>query len=206
MRDQGRLVEWFDEKGYGFIQPQDRTKSRVFLHIKDFAKRGPRPIVGCALEYTVVVARKGQFTAKSVVYLNVQQSRSTSATFESFPQKQSSKLDKMTIVIIIYWLILFTLDTMGKLPSAYFLLSIICSVVTYFLYKKDKTSAVSGEWRVPEVTLHIFAILGGWSIAWFMQQKLRHKTQKKSFRQMYWFTVLLNLVLTVVIASGVIQF
>ncbi|MEK5789751.1 DUF1294 domain-containing protein, partial [Acinetobacter johnsonii] len=21
MRDQGRLVEWFDEKGYGFIQP-----------------------------------------------------------------------------------------------------------------------------------------------------------------------------------------
>ncbi|NLN57541.1 MAG: DUF1294 domain-containing protein, partial [Gammaproteobacteria bacterium] len=21
MRDQGRLVEWFDEQGYGFIQP-----------------------------------------------------------------------------------------------------------------------------------------------------------------------------------------
>lgn len=38
MRDQGRLVEWFDEKGYGFIQPDDAEKERVFLHIKDFAR------------------------------------------------------------------------------------------------------------------------------------------------------------------------
>ena len=30
MRDQGRLVEWFDEKGYGFIQPDDAEKERVF--------------------------------------------------------------------------------------------------------------------------------------------------------------------------------
>ncbi len=53
MRDQGRLVEWFDDKGYGFIQPNDASKICVSLHIKDFAKPGPRPIVGCALEYIV---------------------------------------------------------------------------------------------------------------------------------------------------------
>lgn len=52
MRDQGRLVEWFDDKGFGFIQPNDASKGRVFLHIKDFAQRGPRPIEGCALEYS----------------------------------------------------------------------------------------------------------------------------------------------------------
>lgn len=40
MRDQGRLVEWFDDKGYGFIQPNDKHKDRVFLHIKDFASKG----------------------------------------------------------------------------------------------------------------------------------------------------------------------
>ena len=49
MRDQGRLVEWFDEKDYGFIQPNEPNKGRVFLHIKDFARPGPRPIIGCAL-------------------------------------------------------------------------------------------------------------------------------------------------------------
>ena len=40
MRDQGRLVEWFDDKGYGFIQPNDAHKDRVFIHIKDFARTG----------------------------------------------------------------------------------------------------------------------------------------------------------------------
>ena len=32
MRDQGRLVEWFDDKGYGFIQPNDASKIACFLH------------------------------------------------------------------------------------------------------------------------------------------------------------------------------
>ena len=69
MRDQGRLVEWFDEKGYGFIQPNDTSKDRVFLHIKDFARQGPRPIVGCALEYTVLLDGEGRFRAQQVMYL-----------------------------------------------------------------------------------------------------------------------------------------
>ncbi len=43
MRDQGRLVEWFDEKGYGFIQPDDAEKERVFciskiLHAPDLGQ------------------------------------------------------------------------------------------------------------------------------------------------------------------------
>ena len=50
MRDQGRLVEWFDEQGYGFIQPSDPAKDRVFLHIKDFAKPYLRLIVCCTLD------------------------------------------------------------------------------------------------------------------------------------------------------------
>jgi imidazole glycerol-phosphate synthase subunit HisF len=63
MRDQGRLVEWFDEKGYGFIQPNDAGKERVFLHIKDFARPGPRPIVGCALDYAVILDDQGRYRA-----------------------------------------------------------------------------------------------------------------------------------------------
>jgi len=61
MRDQGRLVEWFDEKGYGFIQPNDDSKDRVFLHIKDFARQGPRPKITADYEtlrlrcYTLIV-------------------------------------------------------------------------------------------------------------------------------------------------------
>ena len=80
MRDQGRLVEWFDDQGYGFIQPDDLSKSRVFLHIKDFAQRGPRPIVGCALDYVVIVDERGRFRAKQVVYLKASKTKNTRQT------------------------------------------------------------------------------------------------------------------------------
>ena len=73
MRDQGRLVEWFDDKGYGFIQPHDTHKDRVFIHIKDFARTGPRPIVGCALEYTVILDERGRYRAQQATYLKASQ-------------------------------------------------------------------------------------------------------------------------------------
>ena len=73
MRDQGRLVEWFDDKGYGFIQPNAGLKERVFQHINDFAQKGPRPIVGCALEYVVQLDGQGRYKAKQVTYLKATQ-------------------------------------------------------------------------------------------------------------------------------------
>ena len=79
MRDQGRLVEWFDDKGFGFIQPNDASKGRVFLHIKDFAQRGPRPIEGCALEYVVQLDGQGRYQAKQVMYLKASQTQKKSA-------------------------------------------------------------------------------------------------------------------------------
>ena len=75
MRDQGRLVEWFDEKDYGFIQPNEPNKGRVFLHIKDFARPGPRPIIGCALEYLVILDAQGRYRAQQVTYLTAAQAR-----------------------------------------------------------------------------------------------------------------------------------
>ena len=66
--------------------------------------------------------------------------------------------------------------------------------MTYLLYWKDKASAVSGGWRVKESALHTCAFLFGWVGAIVGQHKLRHKTQKQSFRLIFWVTVLFNVV------------
>ena len=67
------------------------------------------------------------------------------------------------------------------------------SVITYVLYAWDKRAAIKQRQRVSEKTLHWLALLGGWPGAWCAQQQLRHKTQKTSFRRVYWATVLLNI-------------
>lgn len=194
MRDQGRLVEWFDDQGYGFIQPDDLSKSRVFLHIKDFAQRGPRPIVGCALDYVVIVDERGRFRAKQVAYLKASQTKNTRQTSQ-LVSKPHPSLHPITIVIGVYVLFLLVAIGLRALPSWLLLYSLLINALCYWQYTQDKSAAQQNLRRVPEQTLHLFSLLGGWPAAWFAQQKLRHKTQKQPFRQIYFATIVLNIML-----------
>ena len=45
MRVEGRIVQWDDAKGYGFIAPSDGGPKR-FAHISAFGLRARRPFVG----------------------------------------------------------------------------------------------------------------------------------------------------------------
>ena len=77
------------------------------------------------------------------------------------------------------------------------------SVVTFVVYWWDKNAARKGESRTPENTLHILALLGGWPGALVAQQTLRHKTQKQSFRVVFWLSIVVNLaVFTWLLAQG----
>lgn len=194
MRDQGRLVEWFDDKGYGFIQPNDRSKDRVFLHIKDFAHQGPRPIVGCALEYTVLFDGDGRFRAQQVTYLKASQTQKIVKKSEPF-KPHPQKLKPMQIVCVAYILLLAVLSLAGLLNGMLLLFISIINAVTYWFYAQDKQAAELGTRRVSEKTLHLLSLLGGWPTAWLAQEKLRHKTQKQPFRRLYFCTIALNLVL-----------
>ena len=193
MRDQGRLVEWLDDKGYGFIQPNDESKDRVFLHIKDFAQKGPRPIVGCALEYVVQLDGQGRFKAKQVTYLKANQT--SSKAYKKPKPESDSKLQPMQIGCIVFIIALAILTVMGKLSGLVLLFISVINVFTYWFYAQDKEAAQNGQRRVPENTLHIFSVLGGWPAAWLAQQRLRHKTQKQPFRQIYFCTIFFNILL-----------
>lgn len=67
------------------------------------------------------------------------------------------------------------------------------SLCTYGVYALDKNAARRSRPRVPERTLHLLALLGGWPGALIAQQRLRHKTRKTAFLVVFWLSVLLNL-------------
>lgn len=81
----------------------------------------------------------------------------------------------------------------GILPLIIAYWYILISLVTFTTYAIDKSAARNGRWRTSEKTLHTLALLGGWPGAYFAQTKLRHKSSKKEFKRVYWFSVLLNL-------------
>ena len=98
-----------------------------------------------------------------------------------------------SVQIAITYLVLVAVSALfaesSKVMLAWYL---VIGVVTFFVYAKDKRAAINGNWRVPEKTLHIFSVAGGWLGALIAQDKLRHKTQKQPFRAIYWLTVVIN--------------
>lgn len=65
MRRQGKIVEWNDARGFGFVLWHGGDE-RAFAHISDFADRGVRPAVGDVVTYDVVAAASGRPEAEGV--------------------------------------------------------------------------------------------------------------------------------------------
>ena len=78
------------------------------------------------------------------------------------------------------------------------------SIITYCIYARDKMAAQNADWRIPEMTLHLMSLVGGWPGALIAQVLLRHKTRKPSFLIGYWVTVIVNCIaLGVIVGKGV---
>lgn len=197
MRYQGRLVEWNDDQGYGFIQPLQTTAGdkKVFLHIKSFQRKGPRPLQGCLLEYEVGLDSKGRVNAQQVIYIKKNQ-----------PKKAAKKVSNSVLkpwhtwLMIGYFVFLLALVMTQQLPAWVLAVPVAMGVVTYIVYGMDKNAAQQGKWRVQEGTLHLLSLAGGWCGALIAQQQLRHKTVKAEFRQVFWTTVILNWIVVIVLA------
>jgi uncharacterized membrane protein YsdA (DUF1294 family) len=70
--------------------------------------------------------------------------------------------------------------------------ALLISLGTFATYGIDKRRAESGEWRIPELNLHLAEFLGGWPGAFVAQRWFNHKTSKISYRIVYWLIVLLH--------------
>lgn len=84
---------------------------------------------------------------------------------------------------------------MATLLQAYIDVALLASTLCFAAYGLDKRSAVLGQRRIRERTLHLLALGGGWPGALAGQRVFRHKTQKLSFRVVLWGIVLLHLAL-----------
>lgn len=105
------------------------------------------------------------------------------------------------IVIGVFVLVYLVASALWSVPIwaavGYFVLSVVCCI----LYGHDKMAARAGKRRVPERTLLLVGLVGGWPGGLVGQQMFRHKTVKRSFRVQFWITVVVNVAGFVVLTS-----
>jgi uncharacterized membrane protein YsdA (DUF1294 family)/cold shock CspA family protein len=179
MRFQGKLIDWKDDKGYGFVV-QNGGSEKVFVHIRDFAARQERPVINEIVTYELGSDPKGRKQAKNV-------------SFVDLPPKHSPRSGNLTLTLAAAFLVFVAGATaLEKLPIAVSGLYLAASLMTYFAYAADKSAAKQGEWRTSENTLHLLSLIGGWPGALLAQKKLRHKNRKASFQAVFWVTVAAN--------------
>ena len=55
------------------------------------------------------------------------------------------------------------------------------NLIAFLAYGVDKRKAMLHQWRIPEATLLLLAVIGGSIGAWFGMQFFHHKTKKRKF-------------------------
>lgn len=183
MRYQGRLSNWNDDKGFGFVEPNGGGK-RAFVHISAFTRPSRRPVEGDLIHYEVVKDDKGRQQARAV--------RLVSDKKASAPRPAKSG-GFGSALGLVFLLVMIALGALKIVPMAIAGLYIGASFISFALYARDKHAAKRGHWRTPENTLHLLALAGGWPGAAMAQYFFRHKSKKTVFRVVFWLTVVANL-------------
>ena len=215
MRFEGSLIQWNDERGFGWIRAQGADE-KIFVHISAFVPRPPadqRPQVGQKLEFSIGMD-KGKKRAEQVSWraasapaaqskpraAQQRNGQGTSSASSSLGGWHASSRFSYSVVLI--WLLLMLGYTLiwGS-PKGMWPGYALMSVLTFALYNQDKWAAKHGHWRISEKTLQTMALLGGWPGAVLGQQWLRHKSSKTEFQLQFWLYVLLHIVVMLWVLS-----
>jgi len=78
---------------------------------------------------------------------------------------------------------------------------IALSLINFIFYAVDKSAARHKQQRIPEKTLHLVAVLGGWPGAMIAQKVFRHKTKKCAFQRLFWLTIVTNVSVVIFIST-----
>ena len=204
MEKPGMISRWYDDKGFGFILP--KTGGGSFLHISAFrGDRRPRQgdqvwfsrQPGCPGPPARREARLDALTIDPPTVRRGAQAPVTRAQARPAPTPPSALQRPLAKLLVL--LILCVLPAAGAggctwtdRPSGR------CWPIRWPACSHSPstggTSAAPprGDWRTPEVRLHLFELLGGWPGALVAQQVFRHKTRKLSFQLVFWGIVLLH--------------
>lgn len=188
MRQAGRICEWNDDKGYGFVAAHD-SGARAFVHVKAFQAGSRRPVVGDLVSYRVAKDVKGRANAVELRFAGQRIERRPSSSASPSPLRRIPR----RALGVSALLAAAALGALGWIPAAVPLMQGFFSFASYIAYWWDKDAAGAGRWRTPEKTLHLLDAFGGWPGALIAQQQFRHKTVKAGFQAVFWVTVLLNL-------------
>ena len=191
MRYQGRLSDWNDDKGFGFVVPNGGG-DKAFVHIKAFARASRRPIVGDIITYAVARDPRGRLQATAIL-------------FAGKPKPVDDRASPRwygPAFALLFGAVLTGAVLTERLTMTVLVAYAARSGIAFIAYGIDKSAAKAGRQRTPEVTLHFLGLLCGWPGALLAQRMFRHKSRKREFQTTFWATVVINIAVLILLGRA----
>ncbi len=201
----GRIEQWDDGKGYGFVRPlesqaADGDAARAFVHIKAIAHAGRRPTDGDLIRYDGERDARGRLNAVNASFVNAgvmraqaQRRKEAKAAVPRQRHASGALRDRLHHAVLACAVVALAAGpVLGRWPAAVSLAYAAMSLVAFLAYRHDKNAAGSERRRTPESTLHALDLFCGWPGGLLAQQVYRHKTRKGSFQVVFWITMVVN--------------
>lgn len=176
MAQQGEIVQWNDERGFGFIK--GANGQRHFVHISAIGRIATRPREGDRVTFTPGTGRDGRPQARSVRILGA--NPVGQKIMRSAPEHVSPWDWRIFVALILLGLLGAGL-LLERVPWPLVIAYLAMSTVSFVAYRADKQSAQTGAWRISEVRLLGYDLCLGIIGGLLGQALYRHKTRKADF-------------------------
>lgn len=145
MRIEGKLTQWNDDRGFGFITPTEGSP-KVFVHISSFPKDGRRPAIGERILFDVETDSTGKKRASNLLCPDRPSPRRSSRP-ASRPRSKPGNVSRILIFMVIAVLAAYGYNKFSHPTGRHALIS----------PRQDKASNNSnfhcdGRTRCPEMT------------------------------------------------------
>ncbi len=193
-RVNANIVEWFDNKGYGFARMHGGSE-RIFVHAKSLnkdrhGKSLSRLKKGDELELEVIKGLKGRPAAQNVRLLSK----------EDLAKQLPLHLFTAAILLLIVQLIVVLDQATFSLLATYSIMGLI----SLYLYRYDKRAAQYGWPRIREWQLLAVDFFGGIIGGLIGQARYRHKTSKITYQARTFITVAIHSMFLGLWGAGII--
>jgi uncharacterized membrane protein YsdA (DUF1294 family)/cold shock CspA family protein len=202
MAQSGRLVQWNDDRGFGFVEGADGQ--RLFVHVSSIDRIATRPRVNDSVTFVPGRGPDGRPQARSVRILGANPAPAAAVRRRGSVERREA-LDWRIPAAFVLALLLLAGLVLERIGWPVVLAYGGMGLVSFLAYRADKTFAETGHWRISEVTLLALDLCLGVIGGLLGQALSRHKTRKQSYVAATVLITMVHLLWLVGFASGLID-
>ena len=187
----GEVEYWNEKKGYGFINVENVEKN-IYFHINSYAYKNRRPKKGDKVVLFLTQSEGENSSAARVVARENQNMLYSSDYCDITNKSYCLEAGFYLCASIIYFSLLFFFSPL--IASVSLGLSLIAFWGIYY----DKIASITRQYRIPNATLYVAAILGAWSGILIARTIYKHKIKVNRFIVFFSASITINFFLVFV--------